>query len=45
MLPSLHDGFLVSYEVDCETRQIKRHAKRDPKAADLASMRLSVIDA
>jgi hypothetical protein len=24
MLPSLHDDFLVSYEVNCETRQIKR---------------------
>jgi hypothetical protein len=31
MLPSLHDDFLVSYEVNCETRQIKLHAKRDPR--------------
>jgi hypothetical protein len=30
MLPSLHDDFLVSYEVNCETRQIKLCAKRDP---------------
>jgi hypothetical protein len=30
MLPSLHDDFLVSYEVNCETRQIKIRAKRDP---------------
>ncbi len=29
-LPSLHDNFLVSYEVNCETRQIKLQAKRDP---------------
>jgi hypothetical protein len=33
MLPSLHDDFLVSYEVNCETRQIKLHAKRDPRVA------------
>src|ERR1700736_1626417 len=31
MLPSLHDHFLVSYEVNCETRQIKLYAKRDPR--------------
>jgi hypothetical protein len=31
MLPSLHDDFLVSYEVSCETRQIKVRAKRDPR--------------
>jgi hypothetical protein len=31
MLPSLHDDFLVSYEVNCETRQIKLRAKRDPR--------------
>jgi len=31
MLPSLHDDFLVSYEVNCEARQIKLHAKRDPR--------------
>ena len=31
MLPSLHDDFLISYEVNCETRQIKLHAKRDPR--------------
>jgi hypothetical protein len=31
MLPSLHDDFLVSYEVKCETRQIKLRAKRDPR--------------
>jgi hypothetical protein len=30
-LPSLHDNFLVSYEVNCETRQIKLYAKRDPR--------------
>ena len=33
MLPSLHDDFLVSYEVNCETRQIKLYAKRDPRVA------------
>ena len=31
MLPSLHDDFLVAYEVNCETRQIKLYAKRDPR--------------
>jgi hypothetical protein len=31
MLPSLHDDFLISHEVNCETRQIKLHAKRDPR--------------
>ena len=35
-LPSLHDNFLVSYEVNCEARQIKLCAKRDTRglAAD-----------
>jgi hypothetical protein len=31
MLPSLHDNFLTSYEVNCEARQIKLHAKPDPR--------------
>jgi hypothetical protein len=31
MLPSLHDDFLVSYEVNCETRQIKLVARRDTR--------------
>ncbi|MEH2505695.1 hypothetical protein V1290_004506 [Bradyrhizobium sp. AZCC 1578] len=31
MLPSLHDDLLVSYEVNCEARQIKLRAKRDPR--------------
>jgi hypothetical protein len=31
MLPSLHDHFLVSCEVNCETRKIKLYAKRDPR--------------
>jgi len=31
MPPSLHDHFLVSYAVNCETRQITLHAKRDPR--------------
>jgi hypothetical protein len=31
MLPSLHDWFLVSYEVDCEGRRIRLRAKRDPR--------------
>jgi hypothetical protein len=30
-LPSLHDNFLVSYEVNCEIRQIKLRAKPDPR--------------
>jgi hypothetical protein len=30
-LPSLHDDFLVSYEVDCEARRIKLHARRDER--------------
>jgi hypothetical protein len=29
MLPSLHDDFVVSYEVNCEARQIKLHTKPD----------------
>ena len=28
MLPSLHDDYLVSYEVNCEARQIKLSARR-----------------
>jgi hypothetical protein len=31
MLPSLHDDFLVSYEVNCEARQIRPCARRDPR--------------
>jgi hypothetical protein len=31
MLPSLHDNFLASYEVNCETRQIKLYTKPDPR--------------
>jgi hypothetical protein len=31
MLPSLHDNFLASYEVSCETRQIKLHTRPDPR--------------
>lgn len=30
-VPSLHDNFLVSYEVNCEARQIKLRARRDPR--------------
>ncbi|MEZ2144204.1 hypothetical protein AAE026_18250 [Bradyrhizobium sp. DN5] len=33
MLPSLHDDFVVSYEVNCESRQIKLHTRRDPRDA------------
>ncbi|MGV7214118.1 hypothetical protein [Bradyrhizobium sp. UFLA05-112] len=33
MLPSLHDDFVVSYEVNCETRQIKLHTRPDPRDA------------
>jgi hypothetical protein len=29
MLPSLHDDFLVSYEVNCEVRQIRLHTRPD----------------
>ena len=28
MIPSLHDNFLVSYEVDCERREVKLRARR-----------------
>ena len=28
MIPSLHDNFLVSYEVDCELREIKLRVRR-----------------
>ncbi len=31
MLPSLHDDFVVAYEVNCEARQIKLHTKPDPR--------------
>ena len=31
MLPSLHDDFVVAYEVNCEARQIKRHTRSDPR--------------
>src|SRR6185312_1326095 len=31
MLPSLHDDFVVSYEVNCEARQIKLHTKPDSR--------------
>jgi hypothetical protein len=37
MPPSLHDDFVVSYEVNCETRQIKLHTRpdlRDPAKRD-----------
>jgi hypothetical protein len=30
-LPSLHDDFLVSYEVDCEAHRIKLRAKRNAR--------------
>ena len=30
-LPSLHDDFLVSYEVNCEARRIKLRARRDER--------------
>jgi hypothetical protein len=30
-VPSLHDNFLVSDEVNCEARQIKLHARVDPR--------------
>jgi hypothetical protein len=30
-LPSLHDDFLVSYEVDCEARRIRLRAKPDDR--------------
>jgi hypothetical protein len=30
-LPSFHDDFLVSYEVDCEARRIKLRAKPDDR--------------
>jgi hypothetical protein len=33
MLPSLHDDFLVSYQVNCEARQIKLCAKSDTRSS------------
>jgi hypothetical protein len=33
MLPSLHDDFLISYEVNGETRQIKLCARPDARSA------------
>jgi hypothetical protein len=41
VLPSLHDDFLVSYEVNCETRQIKIRAKRDPRIPAVSEERTS----
>jgi hypothetical protein len=40
-LPSFHDNFLVSYEVNCEARQIKMRAKRDPRVPALNEDRTS----
>jgi len=43
MLPSLHDDFLVSYEVNCESRQIKLYAKRDPRIVESNGNQLRVV--
>jgi hypothetical protein len=37
LLPSLHDYFLVSYEVDCEGRRIRLRAKPDMRAGAILS--------
>lgn len=36
MLPSFHDDYLVSYEVDCKGRQIKMHIKSAATVAEEA---------
>jgi len=43
MLPSLHDDFLVSYQVNCETRQIKLYAKRDPRLVEENGKQVRVV--
>jgi len=43
MLPSLHDNFLVAYEVNCESRQIRLRATPDPRDTAKAEMRPHTI--
>ena len=42
MLPSLHDYYLASYEVNCEGRQIKLHARR-PECAEALGVSTTTI--
>jgi hypothetical protein len=42
MLPSLHDNYLVSYEVNCEAHQIKLHTQR-PKWADDNNVKRTIV--
>ena len=42
-VPSLHDHFLVSYEVNCETRQIKLHTTPDPRDPAMREQRPRTI--
>lgn len=43
MLPSLHDWHLVAYEVHCERRQIKLHARPYDRAAERGTHTLTVV--
>lgn len=43
VVPSLHDDFLVSYEVNCEARQIKLRARRDRRVPGNEHLRDRVI--
>jgi hypothetical protein len=43
MLPSLHDDFLVSYEVNCEARQIRLCAKRDPRGRPAHEQQMTCV--
>jgi hypothetical protein len=43
MLPSLHDDFLVSYAVNCETRQIRLCARRDPGLPATNELRRTIV--
>jgi hypothetical protein len=42
-VPSLHDNFLVSYEVNCEARQIKLHTKPDSRDPAKREQRLRTV--
>src|SRR5262245_11261452 len=43
MLPSLHDWYLAAYEVHCERRVIKLHARHYDSAKERGTNTLSVV--
>jgi hypothetical protein len=43
MLPSLHDWYLVAYEVHCERRIIKLHARHYDRAKEVGTHTLTVV--